>query len=142
MDGFTLPDLGWRAERLHLTQLPELQRLMEDAEDYFTCVEGRPAAPDAAAQEWEALAPGCGRADKHLWSLREATGALVGCLEATGGYPHAATCWLGLLLLHPQQRRGGRGRAVCTAFEAWASTTQDRYHGTAPPEPPCLQYSS
>lgn len=119
-DPFPIPALGWMASRLGVLELPELQALFERAADFYQLTEGRPPLPDAAQEEWEALAPGRSRGDKRFWALRDAEGRLHGCLEATEGYPGPSTCWLGLLLLDPVQRRKGAGRAVVRAFAAWA----------------------
>jgi ribosomal protein S18 acetylase RimI-like enzyme len=106
-----------------LEDAPEVAALAERCADYAVLVYGAPFRPEEDARAFLTEGPqGKDPADVLKLGVREpASGRLVGLMEAVRGYPAEGTWYVGLLLLLPEQRGRGLGRAVARAFEAWAA---------------------
>ncbi|MBF5045205.1 GNAT family N-acetyltransferase [Aggregicoccus sp. 17bor-14] len=98
-------------------QLPLLQALLQRCDDYHQLVYGLPARPDEADQLVRGRPSEVTEAQKHLWGLFRADGTLGGAMDALSDFPGPGEWYLGLLLLEPELRGGGRGRALAQAFE-------------------------
>jgi len=111
--------LGLRAVRLGLVDAPILQRLLERCGDYYTMVEGRFAPPGAALAE---LTEGPAERVPHdllCFGIFTEADALIGTIGALRHHRRQNQWYLGLMLLDPDFRGRGLGRAAYRAFERW-----------------------
>jgi ribosomal protein S18 acetylase RimI-like enzyme len=113
----SLQPLGFQAQNLATDDLPLLDELYTACADYAEILQGEPFSPSSIKEEFQAAAPGRTVADKWLIGIVGPGGELAGFFEGTRGYPDSAVWWIGLLMLAPQVRGLGLGRAV---FEALA----------------------
>ncbi|WP_274585706.1 GNAT family N-acetyltransferase [Neisseria leonii] len=93
-----------------------VQTLYGQTPDYFLNISGRPAEPDSARENLTQFPPGIIGAPILLGAFEG--GRLVGILIAVVGYPTAPTAHIGLLLVHPDSRGRGVGRALHEAYLA------------------------
>lgn len=103
-----------RAAPLLPADAPAVQRLLEACADYCQLVLGRNPLP-GDAEALYVMGPEAGHpaGDKLLYGIRQAEGSdLIGVLDAFRDYPEPRVWYVGLLLLHPDKRNGGIGRAV------------------------------
>ncbi len=104
--------------------LREVAALAERCADSAVLVRGAPFRPEEDMRAFLTGGPaGKDPADVLKLGVREgvAGGRLVGLMEAVRDYPAEGAWYLGLLLLEPESRGRGLGRAVARAFEAWAA---------------------
>lgn len=95
-----------------------LQRVFEDAGDYFLTVTGRPEPdPDAAGREIRACEATPGR-EIALLAL-EASGEPVGAIGWWSGSPEPDLALLGMILLLPAERGKGLAREAVDGLAAW-----------------------
>lgn len=113
------PGRGYHARRLEPPDLPALQRLFEEAADYFEATTGTPPAADEAERAFVGGPPTKSVNDKRTVGVFAGDGRLVGVLDAIPDFPTDGTCTIGLLLLDPAVRGAGLGGATLAAFEAW-----------------------
>ena len=106
---------------------PRVQRLCEACRDYYELNAGTPPSASAARDLFTAGPPSARPEDKLVLGVFEAPGdgsvrggRLVGLIEGFRGYPEAGAWWLGLVMLHPDERGRGLGAALVEAFVAWA----------------------
>jgi len=106
---------------------PRVQRLCEACRDYYELNAGTPPSASAARDLFTAGPPSARPEDKLVLGVFEAPGdgsvrggRLVGLIEGFRGYPEAGAWWLGLVLLHPDERGRGLGAALVEAFVAGA----------------------
>ena len=85
---------------------------------FFTLVAGEARADDTARQLLEGRPRNVDVTRKHVIGF-ERGGELIAIVDLLEGYPHEANWYVGLLLLSPDERGRGVGRAVWTAIEAW-----------------------
>ncbi|MGZ5444569.1 MAG: GNAT family N-acetyltransferase [Thermoanaerobaculia bacterium] len=104
--------------RLQQTDLPRLSRLCADCTAFFELIEGQSGGEATAADILGPLAPEHARGTKHVFGLQR-DDELIGVAELLDGYPSAQEWFIGLLLLHPEHRRGGLGARVCAALLDW-----------------------
>ena len=116
----TLPSIAdLEARPLQPEQQPLLQALLQRCDDYHQLVYGLPARPDEADELVRERPPGLREDQKHLWGLFTPEGALGGAMDSISDYPGPGEWYLGLLLLEPSLRGGGRGRALAQAYETY-----------------------
>jgi len=106
----------YSVHQLSLEDVPALQALFEKCLDYMLLVDGHPAGPNAAAEEFQDVPPGKSLQDKFLFGIVDAKNELVGELDVMRAYPDESTWWIGLLLLDPQVRSRGIGERVLEGF--------------------------
>jgi ribosomal protein S18 acetylase RimI-like enzyme len=92
------------------------------AADYTFLVTGEPPAPTEAADVFQAMPPGHTPDDMLKLGIRRDDERLLGILDLCRGYPAPGTWYIGLLLLHPDARGQGAGRAVIEALADFART--------------------
>lgn len=107
--------LLWRLRDLSPADVPEVQALMDASEDYFLTCFGLPPGPHEAEQEFEALPPGATRRKKRVVGVEGVDGRLLGVIDEVADWPRVGTLMLGLVLLRPEARGRGIGRAVLEA---------------------------
>lgn len=115
----SLPD-GCRLRQLSECDLSGVQRLCGQCDDYFLLHEGTAAPSTAAADIFSALPPGKTRRDKFVFGIEKADGALIGIVDLVRDFPEKGIWMLGLLLLAPENRGNGTGKAVHTALTQWS----------------------
>lgn len=104
--------------RLDETDLPRLSHFCRDCTAFFELVAGHPGGEATAAEMLGPLAPEYARGTPHVFGF-ERNGELIGVAELLQGYPSEREWCIGLLLLHPEQRRGGLGTRLCTNLLEW-----------------------
>ena len=107
---------GWRVGHLSPTRdLTAVAALMLACADYTLLVTGEPPTPDEATEFFDAVPPECA-SDAMLklgvWRQDATDGPLLGLVDICRGYPAPEVWYVGLLLLHPDARGQGAGRAV------------------------------
>jgi len=117
---FDLGHPGYAVRPLTPLDAPALQHLYEQCLDYCLMVDGRPPAPDAAAEDFRSAPPGKALADKSMFGIVNPQGQLAGLLDYVHRYPDETTWWIGLLLLAPEARAHGLGSAVVRGFARYA----------------------
>lgn len=116
----TLPSTAdLEARPLLPEQQPLLQALLQRCDDYHQLVYGAPARPDEADELVRGRPPQLRDEQKHLWGLFTPEGELGGAMDSLSDYPGPGEWYLGLLLLDPALRGGGRGRAMAQAYETY-----------------------
>ena len=109
---------GLAVRALQPSEVPALQALFDAHAEYFQAVNGRPARPDEAQQEFaERPPPHLPWRRHHHTGAFDADGALVGTLVFTEGLVDPQVCHLGLFWLMTPLH--GRGLAA-PLHEAWA----------------------
>ena len=111
----TLP-LGVTAVILDERDLDDITSLLRACDDFSLLVSGQPSQPEEAVGLLRDLPPGSRVEDKRVFGFKKGK-TLIGILDAVSGYPREAVCFIGLFLLHPQERGKGLGRAILEAFE-------------------------
>ncbi len=107
---------GYSVHRLTSQDALVLQRLFEKCQDYMLLVDGQPAAPNAAVEEFQDRPPGKSLEDKFLFGIMDFRNELVGEMDALRAYPDESTWWIGLLLLDPAVRSRRIGEKVLEGF--------------------------
>lgn len=102
-------EVGARLGALSREQRGEIQALFQRCGEFLKLTTGHPAGPDEAERLFADVPPGRSEADKHVWGIRDAEGALVGVVDVLRGYPRDDVWFLGLLLLDPDRRGQGLG---------------------------------
>lgn len=115
----SLPD-GCRLRQLSERDLGAVQHLCEQCSDYFLLHEGTPAPSDAAAEIFSALPPGKVRKDKFVFGVEKPDGTLAGIVDLVRDFPEKGVWMLGLMLLAPEERGKGTGKAVHEALTQWS----------------------
>ncbi|MDQ7843351.1 MAG: GNAT family N-acetyltransferase [Armatimonadota bacterium] len=113
---------AWSAAIIAEQDVPALQELFEQSQEYFELEFGLPPGPSEAHSTFIALPEGKHYEDKLLIGLFEADDILAGVLDVIRDYPAAGEWSIGLMLLHPSRRRQGVGSEVFSAFEKWAAS--------------------
>ena len=130
------------AERVADADVELFQPLLERCEDFFQRCYGRPARPDEAKQMPGERPPGLSPERGHLVALKDASGGVVGILEAVSDFPSEREWYLGLMLLAPEVRGHRRGEAVIRAYEDWLRSQGALLLrlGVAEPNPSALRF--
>jgi len=97
-------------------QMRELQRVFEDAPDYYERTTGVPPGPAEARSTYSVLPEGKDYSDKFVFGIY-VDEAMVGCADLIRGYPDPATATLGLLLIGQSHQRRGIGRRALQLIE-------------------------
>jgi ribosomal protein S18 acetylase RimI-like enzyme len=114
-----------RVVRLGAGDQVRLSALCAACTDFFELIEGQPGGDATAAGLLGPLEPPYADKARHVWGL-ERDETLIGVVELLQGHPLPEDWYVGLLLLHPAQRRRGLGAKVCAATVSWI-----RSHGGA-----------
>jgi GNAT superfamily N-acetyltransferase len=105
-------------ERLGEKDRVALQSLVDSAGDYYRLVYGAPADAGEAALLLGELPPGKTLADKFMFGFFRGLD-LYGVIDVVRGYRDADEWYLGLLLLRPWARSGGRGTMILEEVVGW-----------------------
>jgi GNAT superfamily N-acetyltransferase len=125
------PDTGYHARLLKPPDISALQSLFEKASDYFELATGLTPAPDEAQRAFVAGPPTKAVDDKRMIGAFDSTDALVGVLDALVDFPGDGEWTMGMLLLDPDHRGLGLGRAFLEEYERWAAQCGARRFHTA-----------
>jgi GNAT superfamily N-acetyltransferase len=112
------PDYAIR--RLQPEDAAILQVLYDRCGDFNWLVEGEPVSLTAAQEDFRSVPQGKSLDDKLVWGIFNLQGEMVGVLDVLRDYPEASTWWVGLLMLAPDARGIGIGRAVMRGFSDYA----------------------
>jgi GNAT superfamily N-acetyltransferase len=99
-----------------------LDTLFEGCADFFDLTTGLPPGPAEVQSLFLALPAGKRYHDKWVISLIGRTGDLIGVMDVVRDYPDPETWWVGLMLLHPEQRGRGVGARIFRSFMHWAAS--------------------
>jgi RimJ/RimL family protein N-acetyltransferase len=97
-----------------------VQKLCERCGDYFCLHEGTPVPKNAAADIFTSLPPGKAQKDKFVFGVVKPDGTLVGVIDLVQDFPETGVWMLGLMLLAPEERGNGTGRAAHEGIVGWA----------------------
>lgn len=126
LSGALQAELGGGDGSLTFTPLREedltaLQALCESCADYYHLMTGGPVSSSEAHTLFTLRPETAALEDKLLvgvWRGRD----LIGALDLYRHYPRPSYAWMGLLLLHPNQRGRGHGAAMIRWMIDWART--------------------
>jgi GNAT superfamily N-acetyltransferase len=130
----------FRVRELEPADEESVLALFAAAEDWFTAATGQPAAPGDVQSLLYALPEGAAFEDKVLLVV-ETDRRTVGVVDAVLRHPTAASCSVGMFLVHPAHRRQGLGRHAAAVLlgelaargrtEVVAPVTEGRQPGRA-----------
>lgn len=134
----------WVATEIDETQLPRLQRFYDDNPAYFMAVQGRPAGPDEARQEFDERPPE-GMPFDRRWLLGLADparpdGPLAGMAHVLKDFLAPQVWHVGLFITATALHRTGASRQMFQALQAWIQQGGGRWirlgvvQGNAPAE--------
>ena len=124
-------DGSFHTRRLTPEDLDALQDLFERCRDYFEIATGVGPRPDESRHAYVGGPPDKSVNDKRTIGVFSAEDELVGVLDAITNWPADGVWTMGLLLLDPERRGAGLGRAVLDAYEHWSSREGARRFHTA-----------
>lgn len=110
---------GLRFEPLRHDQLPALQALCESCSDYYHLMTGGPVSASEAHALFTLAPETAAPADKFLIGVHRGR-ELIGALDLYRHYPRRQLAWMGILLLHPNQRGHGHGADMIRWMIEWA----------------------
>lgn len=108
-----------RFEPLGRDQLPALQALCESCADYYHLMTGGPVSSSEAHTLFTLRPETAALGDKFLVGVHRGR-ELIGALDLYRHYPRRGQAWMGLLILHPNQRGHGHGAAMIRWMIDWA----------------------
>jgi ribosomal protein S18 acetylase RimI-like enzyme len=123
-----LPDLsglGLTARRLQPTDRERLIELCRSCSEFFELVAGESGPSKTADNLLEKRPPGVDPRRKYLLGV-ERGDRLVGVIDLIDGYPAKHDWYVGTLLLLPEERARGTGRAIWSATEIWVRSLGGR----------------
>jgi len=118
---FSLDDAMLRLLQANQEDLDALQAVFEVCPDYFERCLGGPAGPAEAQSSFANLPPGRSYDDKFVFGIL-AGERMIGCAEIFRNHPNPGTAYLTLLLIAPEFRGRGFGRAALNELHAFART--------------------
>lgn len=95
---------------------PRLAAFFDAVSDYILLERDAAPGPELLEEFFDDAPPGCDPAASARLGLFEA-GQLLGIAEMGFGYPLPGDAYLGLMLLHPAARGGGRGASLLRHLE-------------------------
>ncbi len=113
---------GFEIEGLIEAEAPRLMPLYQSCQDYVVLERGHPPDAGVALEEFQSFPPDRTAADKFVFGLKAATGALVGMLSCDRDYPQKKSWWIALLLIDPAIRGHGVAKTLCADFFNWLKT--------------------
>lgn len=116
---FPLSLSGFDIEGLIEADAPRLFQLYQGCSDYIVLERGHPPDAAVAQEEFRSFPPGRTEADKFVFGLKSAEGALVGMLACDRDYPKEKSWWIALLLIDPTLRGQGVAKTLCSDFFRW-----------------------
>ncbi len=119
---FPLSFSGYEIEGLTEADAQRLLPLYQSCSDYVVLERGH--GPDAAIalEEFQSFPPDRTEADKFVFGLKAATGALVGMFACDRDYPQEKSWWIALLMIDPAVRRHGVAKTLCEDFFRFLKT--------------------
>jgi GNAT superfamily N-acetyltransferase len=118
---FDISDLTvTRINRADVVAMAELQALLERCSDYYALVEGNPAGPTAAIDEFD-LPPHISRDDIFILGFREGDD-LIAEMSLLRNYPKPTEWWVALFVVQPESRGRGIGARICEATFSWIAS--------------------
>lgn len=98
--------------------IPTVQAMLEQSQDFSQLSDGHPVEPDAAQHLFLDLPPDTAPDDKDVYGIWRSD-ALVGIVEAIRGYPTPEVVWIGLMEFIPSFRGKHLGQGTLSALEAY-----------------------
>ena len=109
-----------RVNRDNPAAMRELQALFERCSDYYELVEGRPAPPTAATDEFDMPAE-YSRDDIFVLGFREGED-LIAEMSLVRNCPKPTEWWMALFVVQPASRSRGLGARICEATFNWIAS--------------------
>jgi GNAT superfamily N-acetyltransferase len=103
---------------------PAIFTLLQGCEDFSLLSSGLPATEEDALELLHDRPPGIAPDQKAVIGFFDRDHRLIAALDFLAGYPEENIWFIGLLLIHPDQRGRGSGKSILSAFEAWARANQ------------------
>jgi ribosomal protein S18 acetylase RimI-like enzyme len=98
----------------------DLQQLLERCSDYYELVEGTPAGPSAATDEFE-IPFEFPRDDIFILGFREGDD-LIAEMSLLRNHPKPTEWWVALFVVQPESRGRGIGARICEATFSWIAS--------------------
>jgi ribosomal protein S18 acetylase RimI-like enzyme len=127
-DFAVLGSLRLAAKRLrasHESDVAEVTEFCRKCGDFFALVASESDADETARHLLEARPPGVEPERKHVLGIQRGN-ECVAIVDLLEGFPRKAEWYVGLLLLSPEERNRGLGRAVWNAMETWMRSQRCR----------------
>lgn len=96
---------------LSIDDQTQVSNLFNECEDYFNLVEGKVAEEKDTKEFFEDLPPGKEIEDKNLYGVFDEV-ELIGVVDMVEDFPQKGEWIIGLMLLHPNTRGKGLGKAI------------------------------
>lgn len=103
--------------KLNLTDIKNIQTVLEAAPKYSMNVSGHHQNANAASEMFEALPNGFDYKNKFVLGI-EVYADFIGCIDVLRGFPNTQTAMLGLLLLSEEYQGKGLGKTAYQALES------------------------
>lgn len=107
-------------DTLTLADVEEISGLFKRCSDYFVLQDGVAATSADAHDLFLDLPPGFHANDQSVFGWRN-SGQLAALVVILRAYPDADIWYLGLLIVDPERRSAGVGRAIYSVAERWAA---------------------
>lgn len=121
-----LLSLGIASRRLESCHEADVATFCEQCSTFFTLVAGEVPAADTARGLLESRPPTVDPTRKHVIGFERA-GSLVAIVDLLDGHPDDEDWYVGLLVLLPEQRARGLGKAIWCAVEEWILAAGGRH---------------
>jgi len=116
----SLSDPGYAARFLNEADQTAIFTLLQACEDFSLLSHGMPSTETDALDLLHDRPPGIAPDQKAVIGFFDGHGILIAALDFLVGYPEDNIWFIGLLLIHPDQRGQGLGKRILKSFESWA----------------------
>ena len=103
---------GYSSKLLGSNELTDIEKLFYDSSDYFIIEQGKPANENEAKSLLEALPPNKTYEEKFVIGVYNEKSELAALVDIVKDFPEEAVWMLGLLLVSPNERGKGLGKAI------------------------------
>jgi len=118
----------WITRELQAGDVPAVQALFDANLAYFSLVNGRPALPDEARQEFDDLPPaGLSFSRKWTLGLTDEQGALAGMAVVISDFVLEGTSHIGLFMVASERHGDGTAQRWYGALQQWLARTGTRW---------------
>lgn len=121
---FSIP--GYQIKYLSKDDIPIINKLVYECKDYFIIVNGIIPTQQETLEILNDLPPGKSYNDKYVIGIFNEQQKLVSIIELVKDYPVQNCCWIGLLLIIPDERRKGFGSIIYKSIHKWLSGLKTR----------------
>jgi GNAT superfamily N-acetyltransferase len=115
-------------KELSREEIPRLQEFFVANPEYFLAVEGRPAAPDAGQEAYEATPPAGWSFDrKYVLGIEDASGSLLAMADILANLFAKGVWHVGLYIVATSLHGSGAAREIYESIESWMKSNGARW---------------